>query len=300
MTLAVCAGAEKSPRFSSNTTTNEARVRNINPLNTALKSEEVVPTNRKKSYSVATKSWRQLDDQTVERGLDFTLDTTWVSRYIWNGFDRNDNKPTFQSSISAKPKRCNFSFGVWGASEKTTMDAIDSKELQYFISYHNSAFKDSKFEVNFTVGWTYYEFFERASENADFQELYAEFILPKLFSDKNLRPIYHISWFPSALTGKQISEIGGFIHTFGLEYDIKIPRLSEPATFSWDITYNDGVGVTGKSEPHDWSHMTWRLSLPFKLGHGTVAPEVFYQKSFEDTVNDDNEIGVGIYYRLEF
>jgi len=47
--------------------------------------------------------------------LGVTLDATWVSKYIWRGFDRLDDKAAFQPSVMLDLFNTGFNVGVWGS-----------------------------------------------------------------------------------------------------------------------------------------------------------------------------------------
>ena len=48
-----------------------------------------------------------------ELGVDF--DATWVSKYIWRGFDLLDDKAAFQPSINFDLFNSGFSVNVWSS-----------------------------------------------------------------------------------------------------------------------------------------------------------------------------------------
>ena len=63
---------------------------------------------------------------------------------------------------------------------------------------------------------------------------------------------------------------------------------------SCDMVYNDGTGG-GTALDHDWSHAVFGLSTGFDLGNNlTFAPGVYYQSSWEDSVNTSDEYWVSL------
>jgi hypothetical protein len=74
-----------------------------------------------------------------------------------------------------------------------------------------------------------------------------------------------------------IEGIEGFIHVFGLAYDLAAPNFwaagkGQTFRFSGDITYNDSFG-SGAAE-HDWSHAVFGTSTNFGNGNLTITPYV--------------------------
>jgi len=90
----------------------------------------------------------------------------------------------------------------------------------------------------------------------------------------------------------------GFIHVFGLGYDIEVVELENPLSFSAALVYNDGT--YGGGIDHDWSHILWGVSTSFDCGPGTFSPAIYYQTSMDDSVNTEDEFWCGISYGLSF
>ena len=125
-------------------------------------------------------------------------------------------------------------------------------------------------------------------------------------------PRYTAQYFWPAEGGGPSNDVTGWIHRFGLDYNLVVGEIipnnpEQVFTFGWDITYNDGAGLAGTSDAlgtdvdHDWSHMTW--SVVTEIGcpwGGTFRPGLYYQTSMDDSVNDEDELWTGLSYTLEF
>lgn len=59
--------------------------------------------------------------------LGVTLDATWVSKYIWNGFDKLDDKAAFQPSVTLDLFDSGFTVGVWGSWAGTAAIATSAR-----------------------------------------------------------------------------------------------------------------------------------------------------------------------------
>jgi hypothetical protein len=108
-----------------------------------------------------------------------------------------------------------------------------------------------------------------------------------------------------------VRKFSGPIHVMGLDYNWTSECMPElPMKLSWDITYNDGTGTVVDDDgdnvvgpvDHDWSHMTFGLSTSMKcpMTGGKVTPGVWFQKSMDDSVNNEDELYAGLSYSLTF
>ena len=240
-----------------------------------------------------------------------TFDATFMSKYIWRGFDLLDDTAAWQPSLD-------FDFGngfganVWAsyAGSGGTMDSgasrVDATEHDYTLYYGNSIMEDC-YKTDYKIGWRYYDFIDRSSKpsvsgghSGDDQELFLEFAMPQLIGN-GITPhgaIYHM-WQARHGVGPNFPT--GEAYVMGFNYDWKFEQAPElPMTFSWDLVYNDGVGAD--SVDHDWSHMLWGLKTNFKcpMTGATVTPAVYFQNSMEESVNNEDELFAGLSYTLSF
>lgn len=249
--------------------------------------------------------------------LGIEVDATWVSKYIWRGYDVLDDKAAFQPSVSIDLFDTGFSFTVWasypgsskgGASNST----VNLTEYDYILTYSNSAFEGEAHQLDYAVNWIYYDLIENASKTSDFQELNIAVAMPQICGF-GIVPHYTAAYLWTAKGGGVSNTVGGWIHEIGLDYNLVLGEIipnnpEQILTFSWDITYNGGAGaistnpaVSAPAVDHDWSHMTFGLSTEFvdPFG-GKIRPGVYWQKSMEDTVNNEDELWTGLSYTLSF
>ncbi len=240
-----------------------------------------------------------------EIGID--VDVTWVSKYIWRGFDRLDDKAAFQPSINLDLFDTGFSFNVWssfaGASKNGgRTSTVNAEEWRYTLTYANSLFDGESYVTNYAVSWIYYDFPDMASKDADLQEFNVDFSWPEA-CPFGVVPHYQAIYLWSAEGDGAARDYEGFIHVIGVGYDLAMEGFlpdnpEQILSFTWDITYNDDAGA--RDVDHDWSHMLWGLSTDIDCGPGTLTPAIYYQTSMEDTVNTEDEFWVGISYGLSF
>jgi peptidoglycan hydrolase CwlO-like protein len=254
---------------------------------------------------------RSYETTTEEQGdLEVTFDSTWVSKYIWHGFDLLDDKAAWQPSINVDLWDTGFSFNVWasyaGSSGTDRVSTVNATEWNYTVSYGNTMFEDKRYQADWSVSWIYYDYPDMPSEDADAQEFNMSMEFP------NLCPIGTVPHYtfgriwPSKGDGA-VADIGGWFHEFGISYDWAVEGFlpyndTQVFSLSWDITYNDGYA--GSDVDHDWSHMTWAVGTDIMLGedgkYGSFTPAIYYQTSMDDSVNDEDEFWVGLSYSYTF
>lgn len=248
--------------------------------------------------------------------VGITADVTFVTKYIWRGYDVLDDKAAWQPSVNLDLGG-GFDFNVWasypGAGGQTMHGAdlsrVDKTQYNYTLSYSNSLFEDC-YKTDYKVGWRYYDYISMPSDAIDLQEGFIEVSMPQLIGN-GLVPhaAYYQMWKAKHTDGPIITYngdtmpaiTGGAILLAGFDYNFTLPETTDlPMIFSWDIVYNDGVGT--ENVDHDWSHMLWGLKTNFKcpMTGATITPAVYFQNSFESTVNDEDELFAGLSYTLNF
>jgi hypothetical protein len=252
--------------------------------------------------------------QAQDGGLEVTLDTTWVSKYIWRGFDRLDDKTAFQPSINLDLYDTGLSCNLWSSHAGTSKGAgnvstVDAEEWRYALTYNNSVLEGEQYQTDYAVGWIYYDFPDMASNDGDAQEFNVTLTWPDLCPAGVVPRYTIIKMWPAEGDGVN-NAMGGFIHVVGLGYDLTLPPILPDTTeqiisFTWDMTYNDGTGAGIGAFPagavdHDWSHVLWGVSTAVKCGPGTLTPALYYQTSMDDSVNNENEFWVSLSYMVNF
>lgn len=233
-----------------------------------------------------------------------TVDLTYASKYIWRGFDMLDDASAWQPSVNFGFDN-GFSANVWasyaGTSGNEVMSRVNATEYHYTLAYSGTYAESCPWKTDYTVGWRYYDFIDMPTRDKDVQEAFAEFAMPTLLGDTGLVPrgaVYQM-WDSK---GEGLNEdFSGTIYAMGFGYNFKLDQAPElPMMFGWDIVYNDGTG--GPDVDNDWSHMVWSLKTSFTcpLTGGKVVPGVYFQNSFEDTVNNEDELWGMISYALTF
>jgi len=132
-----------------------------------------------------------------------------------------------------------------------------------------------------------------------------QFSWPDLLTvaSRPLVPRYYVGRLWPAQSNANNRECGGWIHILGLDYDVPVGDILNLGkeqvihTFA-EITYNDGMG--GATVDHDWSHCLFGVSTRIPCGAVTLIPELNYQISMDDSVNQNNEFWCALNVEYKF
>ena len=256
--------------------------------------------------------------ETAIEGVDITVDNTFVTKYIWRGFNVYGSKGAWQPSIDFAFEN-GFSANVWmsypiGTGNNDAGSGINSDltEYDYVLAYSNNIMEDV-YQTNYKVGWRYYDYTKTSTKDNDMQEVFVEFNMPNIIGN-GLTPRGAVYQMWNSESGGANSGAGGTIMSIGVGYDFTLEQAPElPMTVTWDIVYNGGAGAPTElgnpADPlaagdvvHDWSHQVFGLStvLDCPGTDAKIVPAIYWQNSFEDSVNDSDELYAGISFALDF
>ncbi|MHC4541105.1 MAG: TorF family putative porin, partial [Planctomycetota bacterium] len=151
----------------------------------------------------------------------------------------------------------------------------DGERWDYNLYYGNSLCDG---EIQYRLGWVYYNYPDMSSGVADLQEAHAIISLPKICPFGTVPSYVLVKLWPSesgSLVGSRAPGSGtasGFAHIFMLDYALTV------------------VGPNGANADHDWSNAVFGLSTDFDLADNVaLTPGVYHQITFDDSVNDDKD-----------
>jgi len=238
--------------------------------------------------------------QTTNKDLATTVTIEGVSEYIWRGFDMLDDRGALQPSIEVDWWDTGFSMMVWSAIP-VKEELGDKHEMRYIGAYSGVLWADMLHATKYSVNFIYYDFTELPSTERDAQEAGVQFSWPKAYmaSDSRLVPSYYVGRFWPAKSNAANSDQGGWIHILGLDYEFWLFGMGvekQIGYLSSELVYNDGLGGVD----HDWSHVVFGVGTKMQFGQVRFEPKLRYQISFEESVNDEDELwgGASISYRF--
>ena len=236
----------------------------------------------------------------AQEELSGTIDVTYLSAYMWRGFDRYQGahgEGAIQPSIDLDLYGTGFGLNVlWSRANTSKVKDLsfeNEEEIDLTLSYSSSLYEYETYATDYSVGWVYYEYPDTPSRNADAQEFFASLSWPEICPE-GVIPSYTIIRYWQSESGSPARESSGWMHILGLGYDLPVedllPDLPEQILhLSLAVVFNEGMYASNAD--HDWSHAVLGVSTDFDIGNDlTLTPGVYYQSSWEESVNGSDEI----------
>jgi hypothetical protein len=243
-----------------------------------------------------------------------------LSSYIWRGFDYYaDDHSAFQTSIGIDLYGTGVGVDV-GYTRAISGGFENAQTISVGLNYSNTFCEAETYATNYKVGWVYYGFPDEPrsgskthpnAQAADMQEFFASLSWPSI-CPAGIVPSYTVlTMWPSEGDSAGHNN-AGWAHIIGIGYDLIVMGLlpdtpEQTIHFSAAMVYNDGVapgvviGPASGTIDHDWSHAVFGVSTDFELGNNlTFTPAVYYQSSWEDSVNTEDEAWVSLNMRYAF
>lgn len=236
-----------------------------------------------------------------EPELHGSIDVTYLSKYVWRGFDIYGDKSAVQPSIDLD--LFGTGFGISAMGHRANSGKYENGERwDYTLYYYNSLFDDEVYATNYRLGWVYYNFPDCDKQDFDLQEMQAIFSWPNLLPVKGLVPTYILVKLWPSSTGSMIGSrapgsgtASGWAHIFMLDYGVPMPGLfpnqpEQVLRLHSEVIYNDGVHPGGGNADQDWSNAVFGIATDFDLGGNfTLTPGVYHQITMDKSVNPDQD-----------
>ena len=251
--------------------------------------------------------------QAQEGQLQGKVDVTWTSKYVWRGFDVYDDHAAIHPTIDLDLFGTGFHFST-EAHRANSSGFENTERWDYTIYYLGRIFEDEPYATNYRLGYVYYNYPDRTShttDSIDLQELHAIFSWPKILGIESLVPTYCLVRLSSANSdtpvggGAPDGTAVGFAHIFMLDYGLPMtcPFTGDLRTLNLhsEFIFNDGVSPVGTNVDHDWSNAVFGVTTNFDLGNNlTLTPGVYWQSSWDDSVNTEDEywVSLGVTYKF--
>jgi hypothetical protein len=113
-------------------------------------------------------------------------------------------------------------------------------------------------------------------------------------------------WPSESGTPGNANAVSGWLHLFGVGYDWVVSGFladipEQTVHFSAAAAYNEGLGIGGSNADHDWSHAVFGISTGIEFTEEfAFTPGVYYQWSWDDSVNDQDEVWVDLSLTYKF
>ena len=240
----------------------------------------------------------------AQEELTGTVDVTFLSQYIWRGFEMYGNQSAIQPSIDLDLYGTGLGLNVlWSRANSSGYELMEW--VNFTLYYGNSLFEYETYATDYQVGWMYYNFPDGppwpGMESMDLQEFFATLSWPEICPE-GVVPSYTIIKMWAYEERSSLAEYSGWLHILGVGYDLPVegllPDIPEQILhLSAAMVYNDDVSELPSDS--DWSHAVFGVTTDFDLGNDcTLTPGVYYQSSWEDTVNPSDQFwaSLGVSY----
>ncbi|MHC4189767.1 MAG: hypothetical protein ACYTBX_12185 [Planctomycetota bacterium] len=240
--------------------------------------------------------------------LSGSFDVTYLSTYVWRGFDMYpNNRGAMQASVDVDLYETGFGIGLlWSRAFGAGFE--NAEELDLTLSYGNSIFEGESFATDYRFGWVYYSLPELRPGLGHMQEFFGSLSWPEL-CPFGVVPSYTVAVMWPTASGSAVVANGGTFHIFGLGYDCTMPGLlpetpEQTLHLSGEIVYNDGAAPAPRgalAADSDWSHFVLGASTDFDLAENLAfVPALYYQRSMDNSVNTQDEwwVSLGLSYKF--
>jgi hypothetical protein len=231
---------------------------------------------------------------------------TYQSRYIWRGFDvYADNHSAIEPFVSLQCPESGLGLTLLGHSAIDSDNGFgNSERWDYILHYSGAMFQDEAYAVNYRFGYMYYNYPDMPNHWFDLQELHSILSFPKILGVEGLVPSYILVKLWPANSGSLVGSGGGpgtasgFAHIFMLDYPLVVEGFlpetpQQVLRLHAEAVFNDGVSPAGPATgavKSDWSNAVFGVATDFDLSSNlTLTPGLYYQSSWEDSVNTSDE-----------
>ena len=204
--------------------------------------------------------------------IGFRSDLSLVSKYIWRGFDTiPDDRPAIQPSVTFDFGKSGVWFNLWSAVALADTDFV---ELDLVLGYDRDVFKN----LSLSAGMGYFTFPSMSNypdRNSTTPEVYAGITANSL-------PLS-----PSLILYYDFNMGDGIYATLSLSRDFQVGAkvLCSSILVGYMEQYQVDPGV---------SDVCFGVSTDFNLRDITLTPSINYVIVPNETVNDENELWVGL------
>ena len=159
-----------------------------------------------------------------EKGLGFTFEIDFASKYISHGEDVYDDEAAFFPAVSFDLFGTGFSVGVDGAFSFSDTDELeDAVEVNYSIAYERSLFEGKMYAMDAGLSWAYCTAPAVPHEEGGASEFELSIDWPELIKvgDSHLVPSYTVVW-GSSMHGNAGDVV---FQEVALSYELPIPAF---------------------------------------------------------------------------
>ncbi|MHC4582927.1 MAG: hypothetical protein ACYS3N_00260 [Planctomycetota bacterium] len=236
----------------------------------------------------------QAEDGQLGVTLDLTYASRWMSRGrpVWGdsgGFFETIDLDLYGTGLGVAVTHRSATGGGW----------VNKQRLEYTVYYGGTildGYGDSFLTsgaccTKFKVNWIYKNWYDNPRNLSNVQAWVLALSWPKILNTEGLVPYYVATYDAPAgsdYKSPALHSAAGWVHRFGLGYDLELAELPAPLHLSSDIAFTDGFRLNAD---HDWSYVTFGIQSTFKIDENTsFIPRLYYQISMDESVNQDKDV----------
>lgn len=246
--------------------------------------------------------------------LHGTAGVSYTTRYVWRGFDIFDDHAAVHPFADIDLFGSGFGFSVMG-HRAASSGFENSERWDYYPYYQNMMFDGQPYATHYRLGYVHYNYPDMSShtdDSTDLSEVHGLFSWPDILPVDGLVPRYClVKLWPTnsnTIVGHRSPSGGtasGWAHIFMLDYGLNMacPMTGDSRVINLhsEFIYNDGVGPNGANVDHDWSNAVLGASTDFEVADNICfTPGIFYQSSWDDSVNPESEFWASFTAALKF
>jgi len=178
--------------------------------------------------------------QADERKISVTLELTYLSKWLSKGAEAYGQQGALFKTIDVDLYGTGFGVKVTHRNA-TSSGYVDEQRIDFRPYYKNQLFKGESYATNYniSVGYEYYPGLARNKANTAYEWIFA-FSWPNIMP-KGFTPSYIAHYEYPAGSNYKYNYITGWVHRFGLSYDLDLPELPQALRLSSELAYTDGL-----------------------------------------------------------
>lgn len=247
----------------------------------------------------------QAQEAAEEPTIHGQVGVTYTTKYLWRGFDVFADKSAIHPSVDLDLWGTGFGLHAIGHRAASSGHELNER-WDYTLSYKGTAFEGERYMTSYILGYRWFNYPDRTAHTTasiDLHEVHGVFAFPALTGIENLVPAYVLVKLMPANSGTVVGTnqaaggtASGFAHIFMLDYALP---YTDPFTggqqnlqLHSEAVYNDGVSPNGQTDvDNDWSNAVFSISTTYDLGNNlSFTPGIYYQSSWDDSVNTEDEL----------
>jgi hypothetical protein len=228
------------------------------------------------------------ESNSPEKKLSFTYDITYMSKYMTKGFESYGQQGGLFNSIDVDLYGTGFGINVLHRNAIAS-GYVNKQRMDYTLYYKTKLFEGTPFAMNTDISATFKDYYKLAlNKSKTLYEWIFAFSWPNIMPG-GLYPYYIVHYeYPAVeLRNPKYRHMTGWVHRFGLGYDLKVNELPNPLQLTSEIAYTDGI----EGASHDWSYATFGMATKFNVTKNlTFAPGIYEQITMDDSISKRHDI----------